>query len=71
MWLLRRHTNLSFPSIGNLLGGRDHSTVMSGVKRVQALVEARPHYAAELDGLLRPVRYIPLKGMFAEEGAGL
>lgn len=31
--LLRRHTKLSYPSIGQKFGNRDHSTVMGGVDR--------------------------------------
>ncbi len=34
MYLLREETDLSYPQIGELLGGRDHSTVMHGYERV-------------------------------------
>jgi chromosomal replication initiator protein len=33
MYLLREET-LSFPQIGEALGGRDHSTVMSAIKKI-------------------------------------
>ena len=29
-YLAKKHTNLSYPQIGKLLGGRDHSTVIHG-----------------------------------------
>lgn len=32
--LARKHTELTFPQIGRMIGGRDHSTVMHGVSRV-------------------------------------
>jgi chromosomal replication initiator protein len=34
MYLLREINEISFPQIGELLGGRDHTTVMYGIKRV-------------------------------------
>ena len=34
MYLLREETNFSFPQIGEALGGRDHSTVMSAIKKI-------------------------------------
>jgi len=34
MYLLRTYNEVSFPQIGELLGGRDHSTIMYGIKKV-------------------------------------
>lgn len=31
MWLIRTHTRMSLPQIGQMLGGRDHATVLSGI----------------------------------------
>jgi len=39
MWLARRHTALSYPTIGRLIGGRDHTTVMHALRKVDAVVE--------------------------------
>jgi len=36
MYLLRTVSELSFPSIGGLFGGRDHSTVMHAVRSIEA-----------------------------------
>lgn len=32
MWELRKHTSLSMPAIGRLLGGRDHTTILYGLR---------------------------------------
>jgi chromosomal replication initiator protein len=34
MYLLRTYNEISLPQIGELLGGRDHTTVMYGIKKV-------------------------------------
>lgn len=39
MYLIRRHTRLSFPEIGRLLGSKQHSTVLMAVRRIQNLVD--------------------------------
>jgi chromosomal replication initiator protein len=35
MYLLREVSNLSYPQIGEFLGGRDHSTVMHGTSKIE------------------------------------
>ncbi len=42
MYLLRELAQLSFPQIGELLGGRDHTTVMHGVTKVEKQMAADP-----------------------------
>ena len=39
MYLSRKHTTNSFPEIGKNFGGRDHSTVMNAVKKIEGLVD--------------------------------
>ncbi|GAB4497363.1 MAG: chromosomal replication initiator protein DnaA [Anaerolineales bacterium] len=39
MYLLREEANLSLPQIGDLLGGRDHTTVMYGCEKVADMLE--------------------------------
>ena len=38
MYLLKRELGLTFVEIGNLLGGRDHTTVMHGVNKIEKLL---------------------------------
>ncbi len=35
MYILREYNQISLPQIGDLLGGRDHTTVMYGIKKVE------------------------------------
>jgi chromosomal replication initiator protein len=39
MYLLKKELGLTFVEIGNLLGGRDHTTIMHGVEKIEGLVE--------------------------------
>jgi chromosomal replication initiator protein len=39
MYLLRKHTRMSFPEIGRLMGNKRHSTVLMAVRRVQQMLD--------------------------------
>jgi chromosomal replication initiator protein len=39
MYLARHETEASLPEIGTALGGRDHTTVMYGVQKIEGLIE--------------------------------
>lgn len=39
MWLLRQETLWSLPQIGNFLGGRDHTTILYGVRQHQRRID--------------------------------
>lgn len=39
MYLIRKYCDKSFPDIGIILGGKDHSTVLHGVKRIAQGIE--------------------------------
>ena len=41
MYLLRKRTDASLPQIGELLGGRDHSTVMYAIEKISNEIETR------------------------------
>jgi chromosomal replication initiator protein len=38
MYLARKLTGASFPEIGSRFGGKDHSTVISAVKKIDSLL---------------------------------
>ena len=52
MSLTKELTNLSLPAIGEAFGGRDHTTVMHGVKSVAKLRTADPEVAQDYEKLL-------------------
>lgn len=52
MSLTKELTNLSLPSIGDAFGGRDHTTVMHGVKAVAKFREEDPELAQDYEKLL-------------------
>lgn len=37
-WLTRHHTHLSLPRIGDYLGGKDHTTILYGCRRVERVI---------------------------------
>jgi chromosomal replication initiator protein len=42
MYLLRKETDASLPQIGEVLGGRDHTTVMYSIEKVASDIETKP-----------------------------
>ena len=52
MYLARRLTDLSLQQIGALFGGRDHSTVLHAVRKVEAALEHDPR----LSGAVRQLQ---------------
>jgi chromosomal replication initiator protein len=40
MYLIREETKASFPQIGQILGGRDHTTILHGCDKISNLIEA-------------------------------
>jgi chromosomal replication initiator protein len=51
MFLARKHTNMSFEEIGRSCGGRDHSTVLYAVRKVEKRVATDSGLARTLDDL--------------------
>jgi chromosomal replication initiator protein len=49
--LTRELTELSLPQIGRLYGGRDHSTVLNALRRVETSISEDPDLAARVDRL--------------------
>ena len=56
MWIAKQITTRSLPDIGRRFGGRDHTTVLHAVRRIEALKADDPVLARDLDVLLRKLR---------------
>jgi chromosomal replication initiator protein len=48
MYLLREESNLPFASIGRILGGKDHSTVLHACRRISDRIDADSHLHRDL-----------------------
>ncbi len=48
MYLIRQETDASLPEIGNLLGGRDHTTVLHGIERIKDRLESEEQLRREV-----------------------
>ena len=51
MYLMREMTDLNFRQIGELLGGRDHSTIFHGCQVIRQRIAASPQFAAVIGAL--------------------
>ncbi|WP_241524134.1 chromosomal replication initiator protein DnaA [Oceaniglobus indicus] len=53
MYLCKQLTQRSLPEIGRRFGGRDHTTIMHGIKRIEALKGSDPQIAEDVELLRR------------------
>ena len=56
MWLAKQLTTRSLPDIGRRFGGRDHTTVLHAVRRIEALKVDDAQLARDLEALTRKLR---------------
>jgi chromosomal replication initiator protein len=56
MWLAKQITTRSLPDIGRRFGGRDHTTVLHAVRRIEQLKAEDPVLAQDVEVLLRKLR---------------
>ncbi|MBK8171506.1 MAG: chromosomal replication initiator protein DnaA [Sandaracinaceae bacterium] len=58
MYLCRQRLGTSFPQLGELFGGKDHTTVLSAVKKIGGLVEKEdPKVRGELEAIERKLGF--------------
>lgn len=53
MYLCRKLTSESFPKIGTEFGGKDHSTVMHSVEKIENEIKVNPDLANIIEKLRR------------------
>ena len=56
MWLAKQLTTRSLPDIGRRFGGRDHTTVLHAVRRIEALRAEDPVLNQDLETITRKLR---------------
>lgn len=56
MWLCKQHTTRSYPDIGRRFGGRDHTTVLHGVRKIEELMPQDDQIARDVEALTRKLR---------------
>ena len=55
-YLARELTSLSMPTIGRKFGGRDHTTVLSGTRKIAHMISSDPEFAATIHELEERIR---------------
>ena len=53
MYMLKKELGLTYVEIGNILGGRDHTTIMHGVDKIGSLVEKKALVSEDILGITR------------------
>ena len=56
MYLIRDMLGISLPKIGDLFGGRDHSTVMYACNEVSKLIQQDTAFSIKLDDIKERLR---------------
>lgn len=56
MALAKELTHMSLPDIGDAFGGRDHTTVLHGCRKIADLLAVNPDIARDFDALLQTLR---------------
>jgi len=55
MYLARQLTHASLSEIGRTFGGKDHTTVLHAVDKIQVLVQEDPKLRKTIDGLIQGI----------------
>jgi chromosomal replication initiator protein len=55
IYIIKKLLNLSYPSIGQIFG-RDHSTVISSMNKVELNIRTKNNYEAEIQSIIKEVK---------------
>lgn len=58
MYLIKRFLDKSLVEIGKTFGGRDHTTVISSLEKVESLQSTDPHYKNDIDELVNQIHNV-------------
>jgi chromosomal replication initiator protein len=56
MYLIHKELHLTLVEIGNVLGGRDHTTIIHGVDKMTKLVENKDQVSEDIMGITKSLR---------------
>ncbi len=56
MYLFRELTELSYPQIAKIYGGRDHTTVIHAFEKIKALMAERPQIYQDVQSLIQKIK---------------
>ena len=57
MYVFRELTDLSYPAIARLFGGRDHTTVIHAVEKIQRLMKERKQIYDQVTELVQRLKH--------------
>ncbi|MBL8603807.1 MAG: chromosomal replication initiator protein DnaA [Myxococcales bacterium] len=69
MFIARSYLGTSFPQIGARFGGKDHTTVMSAVRRIEKAHRDEPELAQTLEALCAKLGFNPAQPVVSAYGA--
>ena len=55
MYLARQLTHASLAEVGRAFGGKDHTTVLHAVDKIQTLLQEDPKLRKTIDGLIQGI----------------
>ena len=58
MYLARKFLDISQQAIGDNLGGRDHATIINGIKRIDEYINEKPDFKNSIDSLINKIKPI-------------
>ena len=56
MYLARKLTHASLAEIGRAFGGKDHTTVLHAVHKIEALLQEDPKFQKHLEHIINTIR---------------
>ncbi len=67
MWLARRYTDLSLPEIGRRIGGRAHTTILSGVRNVDQAISTDASLRRDMFAITAVLAAVAENGLLARQ----
>ncbi|KKU91141.1 MAG: Chromosomal replication initiator protein DnaA [Microgenomates group bacterium GW2011_GWA1_48_10] len=59
MYLLKKHTHYTLDEIGSFIGGRDHTTVLHGIKKIESLLQNNSKIQSDISQLQQRLNISP------------